>query len=85
MHTGGGSFLCTSSTFSTLYYHSVHTVLKKVQSGNQADKKVQSNNKSNEEVHSKNCKKVLKQISLELEKVIVEKHECSIHMTDLAL
>ncbi|KAM6451670.1 uncharacterized protein PHA67_018236 [Liasis olivaceus] len=58
---------------------------KNVQNGNEGDKNVQSNNEGNKKVQSKNGKKkVLKKITIESKKEIVEKHECGIRVTDLA-
>ncbi|XP_021097366.1 zinc finger and SCAN domain-containing protein 29 isoform X2 [Heterocephalus glaber] len=63
---------------------SKHGGKKKVQSGNEGNKNMQSNNEGNKNVQSKNGKKVLKKITIELKKEIVEKHERGIRVTDLA-
>ncbi|XP_010623133.1 zinc finger and SCAN domain-containing protein 29 isoform X3 [Fukomys damarensis] len=57
---------------------------KKVQSSNEGNKNMQNNNEGNKNVQSKNGKKVLKKITIELKKEIVEKHEHGIRVTDLA-
>lgn len=57
---------------------------KKVQSKHGGKKKMQSNDEGNKNAQSKNRKKVLKKITIELKKQIVEKHERGIRVTDLA-
>ncbi|XP_013014048.1 zinc finger and SCAN domain-containing protein 29 isoform X3 [Cavia porcellus] len=64
---------------------SKHGGRKKVQSSDEGNKNAQRKNEGNKNVQSKNGKKVLKKITIELKKKIVEKHEHGIRVTDLAL
>lgn len=62
-----------------------HSVKKKVQSSSEGERTVKSGNEAKEKVQSKNGKKALKKIITELKKEIIEKHDCGIRVTDLAL
>ncbi|XP_013367911.1 PREDICTED: zinc finger and SCAN domain-containing protein 29 isoform X2 [Chinchilla lanigera] len=63
---------------------SKHGGKKKVQSSDEGNKNTQSKNDGNKKVQSKSGKKVLKKITIELKKEIVEKHERGVRVTDLA-